>query len=417
MFSRHFRPFFRSYRQGWRAFSSHFWRFVAEPGFIDRCSLKRVATLLPLVIIRSAHCKSKSIEDHEGKRTSRRRSMSKVMYEMSLEGKAQRYLNDLKERWNQLHRTPGLFAYQLKNLPQRRRIPGSHGFYTELNTDRSLKRRGPQTIESLNPAFRPTNFNFNKVNASEVLMTIDDCHGSPEVQMIINKSPLTQYHTLICPEVSKNQVQRITRDVLAFCITFMRSIDDRNIRMGYNSPGALASVNHLHFHLLLLPQDLYIDKVKLETLAGDSIFRLSRRAPTEAICVVFRAKDTDDDVSEKIDQIYKLAMWMCQNNMPHNLFITQDRSAKGQGDVQVFIFARSKYCVSKDLADFNVGFCELAGFIPLPDADKMENLTEQQVLHRIRSVTGSAPKAVYEEITNIVEGRTTEFPWEQILAM
>lgn len=236
----------------------------------------------------------------------------------------------------------------------------------QLNTDRSLKRRGPQHIESLNPTFKHKMFNFNNVRESEVLMTINDCLGSPEVQMIINKSPLTQYHSLICPEVEKNHVQRINRDILAFCITFMRNIDDQNIRMGYNSPGALASVNHLHFHLLLFPQDLYIDKVPLEKLAGDSVYRLSRRAPTEAICVVFREKDTDEDVAEKVDQIYKLAMWMCQNNMPHNLFITQDRRPGKNGDVQVFVFARSKYCVSKDLADFNVGFCELSGFIPLP---------------------------------------------------
>ncbi|KAH8375552.1 GDP-D-glucose phosphorylase 1 [Drosophila serrata] len=414
MFSRYFKPFFRSHRQSWRVFSFHVRRFIAESSFSDRCSLTAVATLLPLVIIRSAYCKK---DVQEPKRPCRKRTMSKVMYETSLQGKAQRYLNALKESWDQLHRTPGMFAYQLKKTPHRRKIPGSHGFYTELNADRSLKRRGPQTIESLNPAFKPTNFNFNKINAAEVLMTINDCHGSPEVQMIINKSPLTQYHTLICPEVNKNHVQRITRDVLAFCITFMRSIDDKNIRMGYNSPGALASVNHLHFHLLLFAQDLYIDKVPLEKLAGDSIYRLSRRAPTEAICVVFQGKDTEDDVAEKVDQIYKLAMWMCKNNMPHNLFITQDRSSKGYGDVKVFIFARSKYCVSKDLAEFNVGFCELAGFIPLPVADKMENLTEQQVLQRIRCVTGSAPKAMYEEMTNIVEGRTKEYPWEQILAI
>lgn len=43
----------------------------------------------------------------------------------------------------------------------------------------------------------------------------------------------------------------------------------------------------------------------------------------------------------------------------------------------------------------------------------MESLTEPQVLHRIRSVTGEAPKAVYEEITNIVEGRTTDEIWDQ----
>lgn len=58
--------------------------------------------------------------------------MSKVMYEMSLEGKAQKYLDALKENWEELHRTPGMFAYQLQKTPNRRKIPGSYGFYTEV---------------------------------------------------------------------------------------------------------------------------------------------------------------------------------------------------------------------------------------------------------------------------------------------
>uniref|UniRef100_A0A6P4FJZ4 GDP-D-glucose phosphorylase 1 n=1 Tax=Drosophila rhopaloa TaxID=1041015 RepID=A0A6P4FJZ4_DRORH len=400
MFLRQFRAFFRIHRQVFHTFRAHFRSFLI-PGFRNRFS-KRVATLLPLVILRSADCRQKDVE--EVRRPSRKRTMSKVKYETCLEGRAQLYLNAIKVRWEQLHKIPGLFSYQLQKTPQCRRIPGSWGFYTELNADRSVKRRRPQTIENLNPSFKPNMFNFNKVNAQEVIMTIDDAFGSPEVQMIINKSPITKYHTLICPEVEKNHVQRITRDVLEFCITFMRSINDKDMRMGYNSPGALASVNHLHFHLLHMPQDLYIDQAPLDELAGGYVYRLSRRAPTEAICIVFNEDDNDKQVVEKVDQLYKLAMWMCQNNMPHNLFITQDRRKGKSGNVQVFVFARSEYCVNKDLADFNVGFCELAGYIPLPDPDKLENLTELQVLYRIRTVTGEAPKAVYEEMTHIVEG-------------
>ncbi|EDW93015.2 GDP-D-glucose phosphorylase 1 [Drosophila yakuba] len=413
MFSRHFAAFLRFNRHIARKYSSHFRSFLAT-GFSNRFSLK-VATLLPLVVLRSADCRQK--DDQDVKRPGRRRTMSKVKYETSLEGRAQLYLNAMKVRWDQLHNVPGLFSYQLQKSPQNRKIPGYWGFYAELNADRNLKRRRPQTIESLNPTFKHMMFNFNKVNAQEVIMTIDDAHGSPEVQMIINKSPITKYHTLICPEVGKNHVQRITRDALQFCITFMRSIDDKDMRMGYNSPGALASVNHLHFHLLHMPQDLYIDQAPLDELAGGYVYRLSRRAPTEGICIVFNENDSEEQVAEKVDQLYMLAMWMCKNNMPHNLFLTQDRRPGQSGNLKVFVFARSEYCVNKDLADFNVGFCELAGYIPLPDADKMENLTELQVLFRIRTITGNAPKAVYEEITNIVEGSQDLTLWDQPLTI
>ncbi|KAH8378921.1 hypothetical protein KR009_002104 [Drosophila setifemur] len=423
MFSRYFRPFIRSHRHVWLALHVSFRRFILA-GFSNRYCLRGVATLTPLLLLRSAHCKPKEKDDQEANRPTRKRNMSKVKYETSLEGKARHYLNSLKVRWEQLHQIPGIFEYQLQKSPQVRLIPGSHGFYAELNTERSVKRRSPQTIENLNPSFKPKHFNFNKVDALEVMMTIDEDQSRPAVQMIINKSPLSKYHTLICPEVEKNHVQRLNREALAFCITFMRNIDDRNMRMGYNSPGALASVNHLHFHLLHMPKDLYVDTVAMDELVDGYVYRLSRRAPTEAICVVFGARDSEEDCEKKVGQLYELAMWMCKNNMPHNLFITPDRRPGKNGDVLVFVFARSEYCANKELTAFNVGFCELAGYIPLPgeeetptkdlslnptasftDQEKMKNITEAEVLRRIRSVIGDAPKAVYEEITKIVEGR------------
>lgn len=83
-----------------------------------------------------------------------------------------------------------------------------------------------------------------------------------DISMIINKSPLTQYHTLICPDVQLGLQQRITLKALNFCVDLLMSLlkeDERNFRIGYNSPGALASVNHLHLHLMFIERDLYID--------------------------------------------------------------------------------------------------------------------------------------------------------------
>lgn len=193
-------------------------------------------------------------------------------------------------------------------------------------------------------------------------MTIDDAIDKIEIRMIINKSPLTKYHTVVCPDVKRNLVQRVTSSSLRFCINFLRNVDDPNMRMGYNSPGALASVNHLHFHLLNMPQELYIDNVDLQELAGDYAFRLRKDSPTEAICFVFRAKDNEEQVLEKTNTIHTLTEWLCDNNLPHNIFITQQ---KNSDDLRLFVFVREKFCVSKDLTAFNVGFCELAGFIPL----------------------------------------------------
>lgn len=82
-----------------------------------------------------------------------------------------------------------------------------------------------------------------------------------EISFIINNSPLTKYHTLICPNVERMLPQRITLDALRFCADFLLSLEGNHyFRIGYNSPGALASVNHLHLHLMLIEQKLYIDR-------------------------------------------------------------------------------------------------------------------------------------------------------------
>lgn len=231
-----------------------------------------------------------------------------------------------------------------------------------MNTDRTLKRRAPQTIENMRTAFKPKLFNFNKVDDLEVMLTIDDERTGSEIRMIINKSPITHFHTLIVPDIKNNLIQRVTPGVLSFCINFMRNIDDPNIRIGYNSPGALASVNHLHFHLLTMPIGMYIDKVKLEELAGGFAFRLAKESPTEAVCFVFSPKDDDEMVSERINVIHRLTEWLCNNNLPHNIFITQQQKSD---NVRLFVFVREKYCVNKNANAFNIGFCEIVGFIPL----------------------------------------------------
>lgn len=81
------------------------------------------------------------------------------------------------------------------------------------------------------------------------------------VSFIINNSPLTKYHILIVENLNLCQPQIITEDCIKIALNIMSSTDDKSIRIGYNSPGALASVNHLHLHLLSIEHDLYVEDV------------------------------------------------------------------------------------------------------------------------------------------------------------
>lgn len=112
----------------------------------------------------------------------------------------------------------------------------------------------------MDPQFDEEKFNFKKVAAQEILMKLK-FEEDTEISFIINNSPLTKYHTLICPNVDRGLPQRITLDALRFSVDFLLSLEANSyFRIGYNSPGALASVNHLHLHLMLIEKELYIDR-------------------------------------------------------------------------------------------------------------------------------------------------------------
>ena len=99
------------------------------------------------------------------------------------------------------------------------------------------------------------------------------CDEENSISFVVNSSPVTKYHTLLCPNLEAGLPQCMTLEALRFCVTFLLDLHQRNdwngldftelggFRIGYNSPGALASVNHLHLHLIYLERVLYVDHV------------------------------------------------------------------------------------------------------------------------------------------------------------
>lgn len=92
-------------------------------------------------------------------------------------------------------------------------------------------------------------------------------HGQTQMTFLVNNSPLTEHHVLICPDLKANHPQILNHAAVEFGLEVLRSLDDRRYRIGYNSPGAWASVNHLHVHLLRIEEELYIERVVSLTLA------------------------------------------------------------------------------------------------------------------------------------------------------
>ncbi|XP_050332966.1 GDP-D-glucose phosphorylase 1 [Bactrocera neohumeralis] len=314
---------------------------------------------------------------------------------MDLKTKANCYLYELKQIWLSLHSIDNVFAYNL-NVTKTKYLQGNEIIYMEYNPQRTRLRRLPQTISSLTPVFDEKAFNFKKIKSLELLMNIP--YEGAAISMIINKSPLTRYHTLICPDVAAGQPQRLTLPALRFCITFLLNIRDEEkaFRIGYNSPGALASVNHLHLHLLYVTTDLYSDKAELELLERPNIYRLSDKMPTEAICFLFNKTGDEEALNAQIQQLFHFIMWLCEHDIPHNLFLTPNRGENFGNVLKVFVFCRKSFCYVKNFNTYNIGFCEVAGYVTVGDEKLYERLTEQEVLAKIQNETGDVFKEVYE---------------------
>lgn len=136
-------------------------------------------------------------------------------------------------------------------------------------------RRPPQTITSIVQPFDETAFNFNKVHECEHLLK---CHSQLSTQpratglttLLINNSPLTKYHTLICPRLNENLPQIITKECIELAIDMVTGLNNRSYRIGYNSMGAFASVNHLHMHLVCVEEKLFVEDA---VSAAETLFK------------------------------------------------------------------------------------------------------------------------------------------------
>lgn len=96
-----------------------------------------------------------------------------------------------------------------------------------------------------------------------------------------------------------------------------------------------------------------------------NIFRLDESMPTEAICCLIRPQKTPSETFRIVERIHNFLKWLCFHDIPHNIFITPDRFNDANGALKMFIFAREAFCIPKDPACLNIGYCELSGFIPV----------------------------------------------------
>lgn len=294
----------------------------------------------------------------------------------------------------------GLFRYHLGHL-ETRILPGSNGYVAQLNVQRGTERRKPEEILSIQQPFNPGQFNFNKINPDEVILEMKHTDGGTasrdegqlsepcRVVVLINVSPLEFGHCLFVPDPSCCFSQILTRFAVQVGIVSVLLSSDPGFRVGFNSLGAFASVNHLHLHGYYLEHELKIESAPVKPLIPEKGFYRMQAFPGR-----FLFYTESEDVNKVAKTICQVTDFFVNDNIAHNLFLTRgcppcDR-LQSEADcclrngVRIAIWPRIACFGTKEESAFNVALCELAGHLPFKNKKDYERTTERDVIDTVQ---------------------------------
>ncbi|XP_047539081.1 GDP-D-glucose phosphorylase 1 [Vanessa atalanta] len=293
-----------------------------------------------------------------------------------IEDKSSKFLPLLKSKWNDIHSKANVFRYKILNLQERLL---NEKYLLQLNPSRQSNRRYPEQINDICQPFDEKRFNFTKVSKEEIIFTFKENDEGDSHAVLVNVSPISKYHSLICPSIYKCLPQVITKESLKLAIDLMLLTQDRTLRIGFNSLCAFASVNHLHYHLFIEKQRLYVENANCNKIKGP-LFKFDESYPVPAFCFeVFQG-------SEKVDDIFILLNYLLQKSIAHNVMMTRGDPIEGSREevVRVLVWPRKSSMGAKQLVAFNVAVCELSGWFPIYDSEEYENLQEENLENELR---------------------------------
>ncbi|XP_077566583.1 GDP-D-glucose phosphorylase 1 [Stigmatopora nigra] len=286
----------------------------------------------------------------------------------------------------------GLLRYNLGDL-QTRILPGPCGFVAQLNVKRGTERRKPQEILSIKQDFNAEQFNFNKINPDEILFEMIKDSGEEQkidyqpckIVVLVNVSPLEFGHCLFVPDPSLCFPQVLTKFSIQVGIESVLLSSDPAFRVGFNSLGAFASVNHLHLHGYYLKHKLNIESLPCRPLLPARGFYTLMGFPAGFL---FYTESKDVDVVSSA--ICQVTDFLTDANVAHNLFMTRGCPPCEQEDrflrngVRIAVWPRLASFGIKEESALNVALCELAGHLPFKNKKDFELATESVVIDTIQ---------------------------------
>jgi len=247
----------------------------------------------------------------------------------------------------------GLFRYDVTACPTKS-LSGAYGFIAQLNEGRASKKRPTEfQVDLVNQPFDDSKFHFCKAMQREVLFQFQPASSresrgscsllapveeSPNL-VLINVSPIEYGHILLVPRVLDNLNQLVGPDTLLLALRYAREVDNPYFRMGFNSLGAYATINHLHFQGYYLAAPMPLERAPTVPLPaktskyGPLFGRRSSRNQRVQIFQLsnYPVRGLVFEAGSSLNELATLVGTACErltaNNIPHNIMIV-DRGAR-----------------------------------------------------------------------------------------
>jgi ATP adenylyltransferase/5',5'''-P-1,P-4-tetraphosphate phosphorylase II len=225
-----------------------------------------------------------------------------------------------------------------------------------FNPIRALRppRMSGATIDRLLRPFDPVGFHFNKPFLAREVFWEGELAGKA-ARLLYNKFPFARLHGLLVPEPARELPQYLTPELhgWAWEVCSLAGAAVPGFGLAYNSYGAHASVNHLHFQSFVQEIPLPLQDAAFVDNGGEMAYPLPCRRFADA-----------EEAWFHLDELH-------QQEMPYNLIYTPDC---------LYVLARAAQG-SRAAASWNGGFAwsELAGAITLFSRDDFERLSAAEI--------------------------------------
>lgn len=313
-------------------------------------------------------------------------------------------------------------------------LPGEYGFIAQLNEGRHLQKRPTEfRVDQVLQPFDPKKFNFTKIGQEEILFQFgaseDDVSeyyerapvlSNPNV-VVINVSPIEYGHVLLVPRVLDLLPQRIDQDSFLLALHMAAEANNPYFRLGYNSLGAFATINHLHFQAYYLAAPFPIERASTTRVpygrkkGGVKVYELSK-FPVRGL--VFEKCNGIEDLSVAVANA---CVYLQNENIPYNVLIT-DRGSRVFVLPQCFAERQARGEVDEEILEtqVNPAVWEISGHIVLKRRKDYDLATEEYAWkllaevslshERFEKVKGECLKATFEGASNSTVVQLTGFP-------